>query len=120
MTLLNKYTLKIMNPDLAKEYKLKHTNRIFLTGILLSVVRLIRLLFSSVISDANEQFIYFIPEYDLLKWVTYGIQIIVVIMQRVYPDKLNTVAIPLWIFVVNATIRVQSDDPYPTDIFMFK
>lgn len=41
-------------------------------------------------------------------------------MQRIYPEKLNTIAIPLWIVVVNATLRVQSDDPYPTDIYMFK
>ncbi len=119
-SMLNKYTLKIMNEQLQKQYVLAQTNKIFITGIILSVIRLTRLIFSSLITDANEQFMYFIPEFDVLKWVTYGIQVILVIMQRIYPTRLNSIAIPLWILIVNTTIRISSSDPYPTDTFLFK
>jgi hypothetical protein len=73
MSYLNIYTLRINNDNLAKEYLASHTNKIFMTGIVLSFIRLLRLIFSSIMSDTNEQFMYFIPEYDVLKWVTYGI-----------------------------------------------
>ena len=118
--MLNKYTLKIRNDSLQKQYVLAQTNKIFITGIILSVIRMTRLIFASLIPDANEQFMYFIPEFDVLKWVTYGIQVILVIMQRVYPSRLNSISIPLWILIVNTTIRISSSDPYPTDTFLFK
>jgi hypothetical protein len=48
-------------------------------------VRLIRIIFSFFYKDAEEQYLYFVPSYDVLRWVTYGIQVVVVIMQRIYP-----------------------------------
>jgi hypothetical protein len=81
---------------------------------------LIRLVFSALLVNANEQFIYFVPKYDVLRWITYGIQIFLVIIQRRFPEKLNSWAIPLWIIVVNTTLRVSSIEPYTTESFLFK
>jgi hypothetical protein len=53
-SMLNKYTLKIRNETLQKQYVLAQTNKIFITGITLSIIRLTRLIFSSLITDANE------------------------------------------------------------------
>jgi hypothetical protein len=119
-TWINPFTLRIKQDDLQKQYIASHTNKIFITGIVLSIIRLTRLIFAALIPDAREQFLYFVPEYDVLKWVTYGIQVIIVIMQRLYPEKLNVIAIPLWILVVNATIRISSSNLYSTDAFLFK
>ncbi len=119
-SLLNPYTLNIKNEALQSQYIFDHTNKIFFTGLILSSIRMTRLIFSTVITDASERFIYFIPEFDILKWVTYGIQIFLLIMQRAYPKRLNSIAIPLWIVIVNTTIRISSTDPYPTDSFLFK
>ena len=51
--MLNKYTLKISNSEVEKEYIMMHTDRIFLTGVLLSVIRLVWLMFQSF-SVTNE------------------------------------------------------------------
>lgn len=115
--MLNKYTLKISNSEVEKEYIMMHTDRIFLTGVLLSVIRLVWLMFQSF-SVTNEFILA--PEYESLKWITYAIQIIIVIMQRIYPARLNVIAIPLWIAIINCTLKIDSDVSYPTTIFLFK
>ena len=57
-----------------------HTNRIFYTGIGLCLIRLIRLVLSITMPNANEEAIYWIPKSDVIKWITYGLQIVIVIM----------------------------------------
>ena len=73
MKLLNRYTLAIQDKEVAKQYRLSFTNRIFITGIVLSLVRIIRLFFAFIIDDANEKYILFIPEFDVIRWVTMAI-----------------------------------------------
>jgi hypothetical protein len=37
-----------------------------------------------------------------------------------YPAKLNTLAIPLWIVIANSTLKLDPAEPYPTTVFLFK
>jgi hypothetical protein len=58
---INKYTLKIQNPEIARSYMLSHTNAVFYTGLALTVIRLARLLLSVIFKDNLDQNIYLIP-----------------------------------------------------------
>ena len=120
MSLLNKYTLRISNPSLSREYLESHNTRIFITGIVLTVLRLARISFSTIVPDAKEPNDFLEEENDLLKWITIGIQLLIVLMQKIYPQQLNTIAIPLWIIIANSTVKISYDDPYPTVVFLFK
>ena len=73
MQFLNMFTLSIRNKEDAIEYNLRHTKKIFYTGIALSMIRLFRLILSMAIDNPTENFIYFIPEFDVMKWVTFGV-----------------------------------------------
>ena len=53
-SMINRYSLKIKNESIQKEYIASHTNQIFITGIVLSIIRLLRLLFAALIPDASE------------------------------------------------------------------
>jgi len=68
VVVVNKYTLFISDPQIAKSYKLTFSNKIFITGIILSLIRIIRMIFGSFIDNANQDYILWIPEYDILRW----------------------------------------------------
>lgn len=81
MVQLNKYSLTINDKELAREYLTLHTKQIFITGIIILVIRLIRIILSIIILDQQVDVIpYFVPTYTVFKWVTFGIQIVTVIL----------------------------------------
>ena len=120
MKLLNRFTLSIKNPEIARKYKLSYTNKIFVTGIILTAIRLLRLSFSFIVADPNKNDILFIPEYDDIKWVALAVQGVLVVAQRIYPEKLNLISIPLWITISLSTLDISGENPYTTYSFLFK
>jgi hypothetical protein len=73
MKLLDKYTLKINSPELEREYIAEHANRIFVTGVLLSLIRLILLIFTEFSQGDGYAPLSVKVEYNFLKWVTWGL-----------------------------------------------
>jgi len=55
-----------------------------------------------------------------LRWVMYGLQVTIVFLQRAYPEKLNVIAIPLWIMLGYCALKMNPKENYPTKVFLFK
>ena len=119
---MNKFTLFLRDKSIALEYKLLYTNQIFIIGVVLSLIRILRLSFSLIIDGAHDNDILFIPDSNrgYLKWIVMGIQALVILSQRIFPKQLNSFAIPVWIALSSATLNVTSDESYPTYLFVFK
>lgn len=56
---LNKYTLLLAQKDEANQYILNKTKNIFITGIALTILRIIRLLISITTGNNYENFFFF-------------------------------------------------------------
>lgn len=63
MALVSKYTLYISDPEVAAAYRQTFNRKIFITGIILSLIRILRMLFAIFIDDPRKNYILFIPEF---------------------------------------------------------
>ncbi len=121
MVVVSKYTLYISDPEVALAYRKTFNKKIFITGIILSLIRIIRMLFAILIDDPRENYILFIPEYENIRWISVAIQCMTLIFQKIYPERMNVVAIPTWIAISMSTIDIANkSDSYPTYSFLFK
>lgn len=85
---------------------------------MLTLIRIIRLVFSSIIEYSGD-ILLIKQEYDTLNWITLGIQVILVVAQRIYPHRLNAWAVPLWMLFITISVNPKLDE-YSLYTFLFK
>ena len=73
MPTLKRITLIINDPVLRNKYFYDHTNKIFLTLIILNIMRFCRILYGSLIFAVNPVvYARLLPEYYILNWALFG------------------------------------------------
>jgi hypothetical protein len=73
MPTLKRITLIINDPVLRKKYYYDHTIKIFITIIILNIMRFCRILYGSLILAVNPVlYARLLPEYYILNWSLFG------------------------------------------------
>lgn len=116
----HRFTLQFKDKKLAEIYTMTFTKKIFRTLMIITLIRIVRLVFSILYVDPHSNYIYLIPDFSVMLWVTLALQIVLVILQKIFPAWLNRVAVPLWMILGTVSLIPTQGFSYSMYAFIWK
>ncbi|CDW89193.1 multi-sensor hybrid histidine kinase [Stylonychia lemnae] len=83
----------------------------------MTLIRIIRIVFSQIVKENGQQYLI-IQEYEILNWVTLGLQTLIVLSLRFHPQLLISICIPFWMLLTTISVNPRMEE-YNFYTFLF-